>query len=253
MISRLLGSLTLVASLLTGCAGAPEVLKEIVGVPRAPAEPRPAGERRWVLVQNPRFGATMAEPEYIWVEDDRIPGGLTTALFGRSAVIAPPHIVPRYGPPPGDGPISPLQAGPAVASRAPTLPAAGPRGLLRPDPPPSGEAGRESLATREATAREPVVRDPMLRGYVVHVQAGLIVVDLTSADGIRKGSVLSVRRGRTPLTHPVTREPLGELEEEEVATARVVELRERFSVAEIQEIRPGVELRVKDRVVVSQP
>jgi len=91
------------------------------------------------------------------------------------------------------------------------------------------------------------------RGYVIHVQAGLIVVDLTAADGIKPGSLLSVRRGGTPLTHPVTREYLGELEDKEIATARVVELRERFSVAEIQETRPGVELQIKDRVVVKQP
>jgi hypothetical protein len=41
---------------------------------------------------------------------------------------------------------------------------------------------------------------------------------------------------------------LGELDEE-VGTARVTELRDRFSVAEIQSLSPGSQIQVKDRVV----
>jgi len=47
----------------------------------------------------------------------------------------------------------------------------------------------------------------------------------------------------------VAGQDLGEMDEE-IGTARVVELRERFTLAEIQETRPGVELKVKDRVVL---
>jgi hypothetical protein len=47
----------------------------------------------------------------------------------------------------------------------------------------------------------------------------------------------------------VTGELLGELDEE-VATARVVETRERFSVAEIESLTPGAQVKVKDRVVL---
>ena len=75
-----------------------------------------------------------------------------------------------------------------------------------------------------------------------------IVIDLTAADGVRAGTVMSLRRDRIPIVHPVTGEVLGELDEE-VGTARVTELRERFSVAEIQSVAPGSNIQVKDRVV----
>ena len=76
-----------------------------------------------------------------------------------------------------------------------------------------------------------------------------IVIDLTAADGVQPGSMLSLRRDRIPIVHPVTGEVLGELDDE-VATARVVETRERFSVAEIQSVAAGSQVQVKDRVFV---
>jgi hypothetical protein len=48
--------------------------------------------------------------------------------------------------------------------------------------------------------------------------------------------------------HPVTGEMLGELDEE-VATARVTETREKFSVADVQTVATGAKIQVKDRVV----
>ena len=75
------------------------------------------------------------------------------------------------------------------------------------------------------------------------------MVDLTAADGVRPGSILSLRRDRIPIVHPVTGELLGELDEE-VATARVTEIREKFSIAEIQTVSPGADVKVRDRVVV---
>jgi hypothetical protein len=70
-------------------------------------------DTRWVLVSNLRYidGEGSGEPQYVWVPEDAIPTSLTTVLFGRKAVIAPPHVVPRYAPPPGNGVISPLQGG----------------------------------------------------------------------------------------------------------------------------------------------
>jgi hypothetical protein len=46
----------------------------------------------------------------------------------------------------------------------------------------------------------------------------------------------------------VTGEVLGELDQE-IGTARVVELRDKFSVAEIEVVEPGAQIRVRDRVV----
>jgi len=48
--------------------------------------------------------------------------------------------------------------------------------------------------------------------------------------------------------HPVTGELLGELDEE-VGTARVTEIRDRFSVAEVQSVAPGAQVQVRDRVI----
>jgi hypothetical protein len=66
---------------------------------------------------------------------------------------------------------------------------------------------------------------------------------------VRPGTVLSVRRDQIPMIHPVTGEVLGKLDEE-VATARVTETRERFSVAQIQSVSPGAQVQIKDRVVL---
>ena len=38
--------------------------------------------------------------------------------------------------------------------------------------------------------------------------------------------------------------------DEEVATARVTEIRDRFSVAEVQTLAPGAQVQVRDRVVL---
>jgi hypothetical protein len=57
---------------------------------------------RWVLIRNPGFGSTLDEREYIWVEDDKVPTTITTLRRGRSAIIATPDVVAKYGPPPSD-------------------------------------------------------------------------------------------------------------------------------------------------------
>ena len=35
-------------------------------------------ETRWLLVKNPRFGDVPSEPEYVWVEEDKVPTTFTT-------------------------------------------------------------------------------------------------------------------------------------------------------------------------------
>ena len=77
----------------------------------------------------------------------------------------------------------------------------------------------------------------------------LVRAEVVDLDGLRPGTVLSLRRDRIPIVHPVTGELLGELDEE-VATARVTEIRDRFSVAEVQSLAPGAQVQVRDRVVL---
>jgi len=111
--------------------------------------------------------------------------------------------------------------------------------------PPRG--GAPTAATPPTPTNGKATESPK-RGVVVYVDTTRIVIDLTAADGIRAGSLVSLRRDAIPLVHPVTGEVLGELDEE-VGTARVTEMRDRFSVADVQTVAPGARIQVKDRVV----
>ena len=224
-----------VVLLASGCSG----MRQILGVP-ALSEPSIAiksAETRWLLVKNPRFGDVPSEPEYVWVEEDNVPTTLTTLIRGKSAIIAPPEIVAKYGSPPGGGKLSPRQGMPSHAAEAPR---------------PSGTRAAAPPAPKAAStgngAALPAVPEPPQRGLVVYVDTTRIVVDLTAADGLRPGSLVSLRRDRIPIVHPVTGEVLGELDDE-VATARVIETRAKFSVAEIQTVAAGLTIQVKDRAV----
>ena len=148
----------------------------------------------------------------------------------------------KYGAPPGGGKISPRQGVPyqAVSTAAP--PAI--------NPPASAPGGTRQAAVRNTTlvaTTVPALPEPK-RGYVVYVDTTRIVVDLTASDGMRPGAMISLRRDKIPIVHPVTGEVLGELDEE-VAIARVTETREKFSVAEVQSVTPGLAIQLRDRVV----
>jgi hypothetical protein len=225
----------------SGCG----TVRNLFGIPN-PGEPTielKSAEPRWLLIKNPRFGDVRSEPEYIWVEEDKLPTTFTTLVRGKSAIIAAPEIVAKYGPPPGGGKISPRQGVPYQSTAATRVSSV--------DSGTSGSAAVAAPAGVRTASSVPVVPEaaPKQRGIVVHVDTTRIVVDLTAADGLRPGAVLSLRRDRIPIVHPVTGEVLGELDDE-VATARVVELRERFSVAEIQTVAPGSEVQIRDRVIL---
>lgn len=237
MTVRRLALLVVVAVTAFGCSTA----KQVIGVPNAgdPSVVIKSAETRWLLIRNPRFGDVPSEPEYVWVEEDKTPVTLGTVVFGKSSIIAPPEIVARYGSPPGGGKISPRQGMPTqTAAGTPAPP------QTTPAPPRSGTAAG---ATPSAPTNGKASESPK-RGIVVYVDTTRIVIDLTAADGIRTGTLVSLRRDAIPLVHPVTGEVLGELDEE-VGTARVTEMRERFSVADVQTVAPGARIQVKDRVV----
>jgi hypothetical protein len=222
----------------SGCSA----VKKVLGVadPGEPSVVLKSAEPRWLLIKNPRFGDVPSEPEYVWVEEDKVPTTMTTLLRGKGAIIATPEVVAKYGTPPGGGKIS---------SRQGTMYQTG---EVRPDP----RASAAAVASRATAAAAPVAMpapmapkpEPPKRGFVVYVDTSRIVIDLTSVDGLQPGSMVSLRRDTIPLVHPVTGELLGELDEE-VATARVVEIRDRFSVAEVQNVAPGSEIQVRDRVI----
>jgi hypothetical protein len=216
----------------SGCA----TVRQIVGM-TAVGEPSvniKSAETRWLLIKNPRYGDVRSEPEYVWVEEDKVPTTLTTLLRGKSAIIAAPEIVAKYGAPPGGGKISPRQGVPYQTAEQTR---------------PADRGARAGGADTVRGAAAMPAAEPTKRGFVVYVDTTRIVIDLTSADGVKPGSVVSLRRDRVPIVHPITGEVLGELDEE-VATARVVELRERFSVAEVQTVAAGSQIQVRDRVLL---
>ena len=240
---RLLVWLLVPALALSGCA----MMKKILGV-RDPGEPSvviKSAETRWLLIKNPRFGDVPSEPEYVWVEEDKVPTTITTLLRGKSALIAPPEIVAKYGTPPGGGKISPRQGTMFQTAESAKPAAASARGAAATAAP---SPARVTASVAPTPVPTPAPKPPE-RGYVVYVDDVRIVIDLTNLDGLRPGSLLSLRRDKIPIVHPVTGEMLGELDEE-VAIARVTEIRDRFSVAEVQSIAPGANVQVRDRVVL---
>src|SRR5262245_24731208 len=223
-----------IALISSGCVS----LRELAGLApqNDPSVAIRSSEPKWLLIKNPRFVDVASEPEYIWVEEDKVPTTVKTFIFGKSSMIAPPDIVAKYGSPPGGGRISPLQGGPyklenvtPVASRS------------------SGPVAAAPTATRTDAGRVPVPEPT--RGFVVYVDTTRIVIDLAAADGVRLGSTVSLRRDKIAIVHPITGELLGELDEE-VASGKVVEVRDKFSVVEIQSLPSGAQVKVKDRVVV---
>ena len=233
---RLVGVAFAVALAASGCVS----FRELAGFPResSPSVSQETAEPRWVLVKNPRFGDVPSEPEYIWVEADKVPVTWRRVIFGKRSMLAPPEIVAKYGSPPGGGKISPLQGMPVASEPTERV---SPKPQAKAEPAPRGAEG--VTAAPKAVSALP-------RGYVVFVDTSTsrIVIDLTARDGLQPGSVVSLRRDKIPVIHPVTGELLGELDEE-VATAKVTEVRDRFSVAEVQSISPGTQIKVKDRVV----
>ena len=231
-VLRLLAVLVLIAAALPGCGGELPSLRELAGLPASqdPSVDIKPAENKWLLIKNPRFGDVPSEPEFIWVEDDKVPTTMGTLIFGKDSLIAPPEIVPKYGSPPGGGRISPRQKM-AVS--------------VEPAPPPAKAGAKGTGTTAAATA----VALPANRGFVVFVDTSRVVIDLNGKDGVRPGAQVSVRRDKIAIVHPVTGELLGELDEE-VATGRVTEVRDKFSVVELSTVATGNQVKVKDRVVI---
>jgi hypothetical protein len=80
---------------ISGCGG--RGWREYVGL-AAQNDPsvniRPA-EPKWLLIKNPRCCDIASEPEYIWVEEDKVPTTVKSFIFGQSTLIAPPEQIPH--------------------------------------------------------------------------------------------------------------------------------------------------------------
>ena len=225
-----------VAVAVSGCAG--RSIGEYFGLPGQsdPTVSLRSTEPKWLLIKNPRCCDVASEPEYIWIEEDKVPTTVKSFVFGQSALLASPDIVSKYGPPPGGGRISPRQGGAyKVENVVATVP--------------TSRSASVVTNTSRTDAAAGAARPPATRGYVVFVDTSRVVIDLAAADGVKLGTGVSVRRDKIAIVHPITGELLGELDEE-VATGRVVEVRDKFSVVEVQKAAAGAQVQVKDRVVL---
>ena len=213
--------------------------RQVLGIvgPGEPTIDLKSAETRWLLIKNPRFGDVRSEPEYIWVEEDKVPTTVKSFVFGESTLLAPPDIVSKYGPPPGGGRISPRQGGAYKVEN------------VNPPAPASRSAAATVPGATRTDAASAITVPPATRGYVVFVDTSRVVIDLAAADGVKLGTNVSVRRDKIAIVHPITGEMLGELDEE-VATGRVIEVRDKFSIVEVQKAAAGVQVQVKDRVVL---
>ena len=219
------GLLFLAMLAVSGCNG----LRQVAGMPVTP-EPTvnlKSAETRWLLIKNPRFGDVRSEPEYIWVEEDKLPTTMTTLLRGKSAIIAPPEVVAKYGLPPGGGKISPRQGVPYATVDPSRAGAVDPRAAGSAAPaaaPPSAPVAqaprprrlhslrrlrwpRRPLRLRRCRSRRPPRsnrprrwRCPNRPGAATSccVEPTRIIIDLTAVDGLRAGSVVSLRRDTIP-------------------------------------------------------
>lgn len=220
----------------SGCGG--RGWREYLGLPSpsSASVSLRAAEPKWLLIRNPRCCDVASEPEYIWVEEDKVPTTVKSFVFGQSTLLAPPEIVAKYGTPPGGGRISPRQGGAyKVENVVPTVS--------------TSRAAAVVSNTSRTDAATGIAAQPATRGYVVFVDTSRVVIDLAAPDGVKIGTTVSVRRDKIAIVHPITGELLGELDEE-VATGRVVEVRDKFSVVEVQKAAAGAQVQVKDRVVL---
>jgi hypothetical protein len=224
-----------VVVVVTGCTSMPS-LRELVAPD--PTVSRRATETTWLLIENPRFPDVPSEPEYVWVEEGKVPTTMKSLVFGKSSLLAPPDIVPKYGSPPGGGRVSARQSGAfKVENTVPTV-TTGSKGAVAAVPSGTRTDAAGGVGTRLSA-----------RGYVVFVDTSRVVIDLAAPDGVKVGTNVSVRRDKIAIVHPITGELLGELDEE-VATGRVVEVRDKYSVVEIQKAAAGAQVQEKDRVVL---
>lgn len=194
----------------------------------------------YVLAKNPRYspvggpGISPPEPEYMWVKRKDAPFNADAFVRGKKVVEGGPQDEARFA-----------STRPPEAVKAP-----------RPDErfftPPDQLAQPKKAQpepSRRTAARRPdpsTLLNPVY-GYVVYVKGKQVYTDLTEESGIAPGNTVIIYREGEELKHPVTGAPLGRADEE-VGRARIVEVSDKTSVAEVTSVKEGEEVRPKDKV-----
>jgi hypothetical protein len=196
----------------------------------------------YILVKNPRYspaggpGQGPPEPEFMWVKRKDAPFDVNAFVRGKKVNEASAKDEARY---------ASTKPPEAVQAPRPDERFFVPPDQLRQPPPQKAqpEPARQTAARRvdPATLLYPVY------GYVVYVKGKQVYTDLTEASAVAPGNTVIIFREGEELTHPVTGAPLGRADEE-VARARIIEVGDKTSVAEITSVKEGEEIRPKDKV-----
>jgi len=101
-----------------------------------------------------------------------------------------------------------------------------------------------------AVAEKLVAAFPRVEGMIVEVENEQVLIDRGSAHGVFQGMELEVFREGKEFRHPLTQEVLGRLDDD-LGTIRVLQVRERYSVAAITRRSPQAAFRRGDGVRVS--
>ena len=122
-------------------------------------------------------------------------------------------------------------------------------GLVAATPAPLAQDVRESSFTTAASelARKVAEAFPRLEGLVIRVDGDLLYLDVTEEHKAAPGMELGVSRPGQEFRHPYTGRVLGTLDRE-IASARIVEVRERYSVARVISRRGDLTPKEQDKV-----
>jgi hypothetical protein len=195
----------------------------------------------YILVKNPQYspaggpGVSPPPPEYMWVKRKDVPFTADAFVRGRKVMEASPQEEAKW------------------ESQKPPEAQAAPRPDERFFVPPDQLNQPPRKAPPEPPRRSPGrPADPsaFLRpayGYVVLVKGKQVYTDLSVQSGVAVGSTVIIFREGEELKHPVTGASLGKADEE-VARARVLEVGDKTSVAELIDVKEGEEVRAKDKV-----
>lgn len=195
----------------------------------------------YILVRNPQYGLVsgpgISPPpqEYMWVKRKDVPFAVQAWLQGKKSLEASPQEEAKWE-----------AAKPPEAAQAP-----------RPDDrffDPPGPLNQPPRKVPPETARRAPGRptDPggslwPVYGFVVRVEGKQVYTDLAAKSGVAAGSTVIIFREGEELKHPKTGASLGRADEV-VARARILEVREQTSIAEVFEAMEGKEVRAEDKV-----
>ncbi len=196
----------------------------------------------YILVKNPRYspvggpGVGPPEPEYMWVKRKDRPFVLDSIVFqGGRPLEAPPQEGAKYE-----------STKPPEAAKAPRPDE---RFFLPPDQLNQQPRKAPPDPPRRSPPRPPD-RSGGLRpvyGYVVRVKGKQVYTDLAEESGVAVGNTVIIFREGEELIHPQTGASLGKADEE-VGRARIVEVTEKTSLAEVTTLKEGEQVRPTDKV-----